>query len=196
MRRELRIPNGATVFGRYGGADTFSIDFAHAAVEEVARACPETIYFLFMNTLPFCDALPNVVHLEATSDDEAKSRFIRTCDAMLHARYSGETFGLAVAEFSAHNRPVLASNVHDDDGAARMHIITLGTRGIFYHDRQSLVSKLRSFDRESASKKDWNAYRDFEPSRVMADFERIFLKTPERLRGASEAAVEAAPANV
>ena len=28
------------------------------------------------------------------------------CDAMLHARSSGETFGLAVAEFSASNRPV------------------------------------------------------------------------------------------
>ena len=81
-----------------------------------------------------CEPLPNVIHLEATSDEEAKSRFIRTCDAMLHARYSGETFGLAVAEFSVHNRPVLTSSVHDDEGAARMHINTLGARGIFYHD--------------------------------------------------------------
>ena len=50
MRRELRISPAATVFGRYGGADTFSIQFAQAAVEDVAKACPE-IVFLFMNTL-------------------------------------------------------------------------------------------------------------------------------------------------
>ncbi|KAL1518619.1 hypothetical protein AB1Y20_002907 [Prymnesium parvum] len=95
LRRVLRIPSNATVFGRYGGLDTFSIDFVHSVVIEVAVAKPTTIYFLFMNTLQFCDPLPNVIHLEATSDEEEKSRFIRTCDAMLHARYSGETFGLA-----------------------------------------------------------------------------------------------------
>jgi glycosyltransferase involved in cell wall biosynthesis len=57
-----------------------------------------------MNTHPFCEPRPNIIHLPASSDCDTKSRFIRSCDAMLHARYDGETFGLAVAEFSAHNR--------------------------------------------------------------------------------------------
>lgn len=51
--------------------------------------------------------------------------FIRTCDAMLHARMSGETFGLAIAEFSAHNRPVLTSSVHHDHHMARSHLDTM-----------------------------------------------------------------------
>ena len=33
--------------------------------------------------------------------------------------------------------------------------------------RSSLVSKLRGFDREAARTKDWNAYREFEPAKVM-----------------------------
>lgn len=128
-----------------------------------------------MNTLQFCDPLPNVIHLEATSDEEEKSRFIRTCDAMLHARYSGETFGLAVAEFSAHNRPVFTSNVHDDGGAARNHINVLGNKAILYHDRTSLLHQLYAFDREDARLKDWNAYREYEPAKVMRTFARVFL---------------------
>ena len=51
MRRELGIAPSTTVFGRYGGADTFSIDFAQSAVVDVAKACPESVVFLFMNTL-------------------------------------------------------------------------------------------------------------------------------------------------
>jgi hypothetical protein len=72
--------------------------------------------------------------------------------------------------------PVVTSAVHDDDGRARMHILTLGSRGIYYRDRESLVRQLLSFDRVGASSKDWNAYRSFEPTRVMAEFERVFLQ--------------------
>lgn len=128
-----------------------------------------------MNTPRFCEPLPNVIHLEATSDEETKNRFVRTCDAMIHARHSGETFGLAIAEFSTHNRPVFTSSIHDDYGAARHHINTLGSKGIFYHDLLSLKKQLLSFDRDAAKSRDWNAYRDYEPEKVMEIFEREFL---------------------
>ena len=95
---------------------------------------------------------------------------------MLHARHSGETFGLAIAEFSAHNRPVLTSSVHHDSGWARFHIDTLGQKGLFYHDQGSLEKQLLSFDRKSARLKDWNVYRQFEPEPVMATFRRVFLE--------------------
>ena len=114
MREELGIPADATVFGRHGGFDVFDIFEAHGAVLSVARARPG-IYFLFLNTRPLImdengeadvsRTPPNIIYLPATMDENAKQRFIRTCDAMLHARRSGETFGLAIAEVSGASAP-------------------------------------------------------------------------------------------
>ena len=89
-----------------------------------------------------------------------------------------ERLWLAVGEFSAHNRPVITSSVHDDDGTANFHIETLRAerKGLFYHDRASCVKVLTEFDRVKAQAKDWNAYREFEPSKVMAVFERVFVR--------------------
>jgi hypothetical protein len=39
---------------------------------------------------------------------EKKANFINTCDAMIHARQRGESFGLSVAEFLSLDKPVLA----------------------------------------------------------------------------------------
>lgn len=89
----------------------------------------------------------------------------------------GETFGLAVAEFSAANRPVITSSIHHDDGAARMHLDTLGPdHGLYYHDTPSLLALLRGFDRSAARRNDWNAYRAFEPAKVMATFDKVFIR--------------------
>ena len=177
MRAELGIPRGATVFGRHGGLETFSIDFARWAVVEVAAARPD-VYFLFLNTYPMHEKRANIIYIERTSDEEAVARFIRTCDAMLHARDGGETFGLACAEFSAHQRPVLTSTAHDDDGRGRMHLDVLGAhaacRPFFYRDHASLVDLLMKFQRDH-SRGDVHAYRAYEPRRVMATFERVFL---------------------
>lgn len=68
----------------------------------MARARQDVV-FLFMNTQELWtreDTPPpsNILYLPMTLDEERKSAFIRTCDAMLHARRSGETFGLAIAE--------------------------------------------------------------------------------------------------
>ena len=176
MRAELGIPTDATVFGRHGGYDTMNIGFVLDVVEEFARERP-SVFFVLLNTAPFCatPAPPNVLHLRRTADEHEKARFIRTCDAMLHARAGGETFGLAVAEFSAHNRPVITSSVHTDDEQARMHLDALGTRGLYYQDAASLRALLLGFDRQAAAHKDWNAYRAYEPSRVMELFRSTFL---------------------
>ena len=139
------------------------------------------IYFLMMNTPPLSEGdEARIVHVPKTSSDEAKSRFIRTCDAMLHARSSGETFGLSVGEFSAHNRPVITSREHTDHGTARFHLDTLGSKGLFYSSKDELVGILTSFDRAAYRRKDNNAYRAFEPASVMKTFERVFLKEKAR----------------
>ncbi|KAL1522917.1 hypothetical protein AB1Y20_017882 [Prymnesium parvum] len=180
LRVELSIPADATVFGRHGGWHTFDIPFAAAAVLRVAAARRD-IYFVLMNTapLPRGEGAPpphNVIHLPLTADEERKSAFIRSCDAMLHARAVGETFGLAVAEFSAHGRPVITSSVHTDGGAARHHLDVLGERGLYYKDEETLVHLLLTFDRERARANQWNMYQAYEPARVMQTFKRVFLK--------------------
>ena len=108
LRQRLGIPPDATVFGRHGGALTFDVPFAREAVQEMALACPGRIYFLLLNTAEIegTVGLPNVIYLPPTADARAKSAFILACDAMLHARQRGETFGLAIAEFAVHNKPV------------------------------------------------------------------------------------------
>ena len=176
LRVQLGIPADATVFGRHGGWDTFDIKFARSAVVEVARARADSIYFVFLNTAPFTTPRRNIIHLPRTSDVGLISSFIRTCDAMLHARSGGETFGLACAEFSAHNRPVLASAAHDDDGHGSMHLDTLRGHNLerfFYRDHASLVHQMLHFDRNQRG--DFNAHRAFEPAAVMPQFERVFL---------------------
>ena len=173
----LGIPQNATVFCRHGGTPTFNIPFVKAAVAQHAGDEPSA-WFLFMNTARFVKEHPRVRFLAPETDDAAKSRFIRSCDAMLHARREGETFGLAIAEFSAHNRPVITSSAHDDRGRARHHLDTLGKRGLYYDSKESLLRLLRTFDRTAARTGDWRAYTQYAPEVVMQTFRRVFLEAP------------------
>ena len=175
LRQELGIPRSALVFGRHGGADTFDLPFVHKAVHQVARRRRD-VYFLFMNTDPLKRPFlmgdrRNIVYLESTADLERKVAFVNTCDAMLHARERGETFGLAVAEFSARNKPVITYR-HSRE---RAHIEVLGDTGLYYGDRRELVDLLmdfkpdpsRSFDRYSET---------YAPENVMKRFDEVFLR--------------------
>ncbi|KAJ1456743.1 hypothetical protein M885DRAFT_616099 [Pelagophyceae sp. CCMP2097] len=135
----LGIPAGATVFGRHGGRDTFDIPFVRDVVVDVAR-----------RSAAMPGPLPsNIIFLDGTAEDAAKSAFVLTCDAMLHARTFGESFGLSVAEFAAHGRPVLTSSVHTNGGDARHHLEALGERGTYYADAATLHDALMNFDRAS-----------------------------------------------
>lgn len=168
LRAELGIPDNAIVFGRHGGKDTFDLDFAKQAVFEVASHYTNR-YFVFLHTTPFCPKLPNIIHLEATSNLVRKTEFINTCDAMLHVRHSGETFGLAVAEFSIRNKPVLTWS----GSVERSHIDLLGSRGIYFSDYDSLCGLLSSFE---ATPGDFDMYSErFSPSAVMQKFKSVFL---------------------
>ncbi len=177
MRQSLGIPRSALVFGRYGGEGTFNIRFAHDVVRSIARRRPD-IYFLFMNTRPVLRSrfvrLPlrrdNIVYLPSTADLHAKTCFINTCDAMLHARADGETFGLAVAEFSIRNKPVLTYSGSEDQA----HIEMLGEKGLLYSDAEGLGHLIENFRPDSTA--DWDTYsRHYGPAPVMAQFKKVFL---------------------
>ena len=133
-----------------------------------------------MNTPPIGPECSHIVHVAKTVDEHEKSRFIRTCDAMLHARSSGETFGLAVGEFSAHNRPVITSRAHTDHETARMHLDILGERGWYYSSKDELIRLLLAFEPRAWGASDHNAYRPYAPHRVMEAFDQVFVRGPAR----------------
>jgi hypothetical protein len=168
LRLELGIPEGALVFGRHGGKETFDIPMAIEAVIEVANENPN-IYFIFMYTDKFID-LPNVIHLEGSSDLHYKVKFINTCNAMLHARKVGETFGLAIAEFSMRNKPVITYGGSMRDNA---HISMLGDKAIKYKSKSDLINILINFKNTN---KDCNIYKDYNPEKIMHIFNDVFLK--------------------
>ena len=95
---------------------------------------------------------------------------------MLHARRDGETFGLAIAEFAAHNKPVITSSEHHDDHRGRFHLDALGSRGLYYRDKPTLLRLLRTFNRTWARGRDWRAYQAYSPRAVMRRFEFVFLR--------------------
>jgi hypothetical protein len=173
LHAELGIPPGAVVFGRHGGYDTFDIDFAKKAIQELATAYPEW-YFVFLNTNPFC-TLSNVIFLPGTSDLNYKTKFINTCDAMIHARLLGETFGLSCAEFSVKNKPVITYWGSQD----RAHIDILGSYGLYYNDEEGLRNLVlfcgANIQEIRLSK--WDAYSEqYSPTVVMQQFDRIFIR--------------------
>lgn len=172
LRKELGIPDNAIVFGRHGGLYTFSIGYAKEAVVEMAVQHPNW-YFIFLHTEQFCN-IKNVIFLPITADMEYKTKFINTCDAMIHARTEGETFGLAPAEFSMKNKPVITCLCGD-----LAHVQILGDKGFYYRNKNELIEQMNfiSANIDTIRKGDWDCYsKEYCPEVVMKKFEQVFIK--------------------
>jgi hypothetical protein len=171
MREELGIPKHAIVYGRHGGYETFDISYAKAAVMEAAKLRPD-IYFLFMNTEKFSDdSYKNIIYLDPVADPYKKVKFINTCNAMIHARNRGETFGLAIAEFSLRNKPVITCAYSSQDSA---HYDLLGANGIYYTEQNQLLQLLINPDYLDWDR-NWNMYSRYSPAEVMEKFKSVFI---------------------
>jgi hypothetical protein len=166
LRDTLGISRDAVVVGRTGGMDTFDIPWAATVVNRVIRERPD-IVFIFMNTPKFMDH-PRAIFLDRTVCPVKKVEFINTCDVMLHARWVGETFGAAVAEFSSKNKPVMTAG----DSPERNHINILGDKGLYYNSADTLFSLLMQFKPQAG---DWNCYKEFTPEKVMQIFDKVYL---------------------
>jgi hypothetical protein len=171
MREKLGIPKDAIVYGRHGGYNEFDIEYVHRVVYEVAKK-NKNIYFLFVNTKPFCENLPNIIHHPVIVDLDEKTEFINTCDAMLWGRSGGETFGLAIGEFSSKNKPVICT--HCDNPYANCHIYLLKDKAIWYNENV-LEDILIKFDKNEIAKQDWNAYKEYTPEKVMQIFKKVYI---------------------
>ena len=179
MRNELNIPKNAIVYGRYGGYDTFNIPFVKDAINKIIKERND-IYFVLVNTTP--EGLVkdnNIIFLPAIIGLDEKVKYINTCDAMLHARMQGESFGISLGEFSMKNKPIITwngknakeiYNTHQD----LAHLDLLGNKGIYYEDYQTIYDILNDFKPDLSV--DWNAYRNFLPTPVMIKFNEVFIK--------------------
>ena len=170
LRENLGIPTKAKVFGRHGGWDTFNIPFVRKAAVQHAQQNPED-HFVFLNTEPMCGAenLTNVHYLAATVDPEEKARFLATCDAMLHARLHGETFGLAVGEFAVLGKPVITFS----ESRERAHLEMLGKQALLYRNVGELAGILREFRPHKTHGTEYEIFGD--PKVVMELFQKKFL---------------------
>lgn len=170
LRKQLKIPKEARVFGRHGGRDTFNIPFARKVVAEHAHRHPGD-HFVFLNTKPIhgTERLTNVHYLPATVDSLEKAKFLATCDAMLHARDTGETFGLAVAEFAVLGKPVFTFG----GSREKAHLELLEQAGHRYFDASGLKKLLADFSPGAARPSRYGYYAD--PQTVMKIFEKMFL---------------------
>jgi len=166
-REFLKIPKDAIVFGRYGSYKTFDITFVHEAIKDVIEK-RKNAYFLFANTQPFF-IHPRIIYLKSLIDLRQKVRFINTCDAMLHARKRGETFGLACGEFSIKNKPIITYGFSPE----RNHLDILKDKAIIYYNNVDLIKILNTFE---PSQKNWDAYsKEYTPEKVMQKFKTVFL---------------------
>lgn len=168
FRRELEIPEDAIVFGRYGGYTEFNLNMTHLAIIEYLQSNKD-VYFLFMNTNKFYEH-ERIIYLEKNIDLVYKTKFINTCDAMIHARDIGETFGLSIAEFSIKNKPVITCPCGDLE-----HIKILGENAIQYTSKDDLLYIFENIKTIINSKTDWNAYKMYSPEYIMSLFSKYIF---------------------
>jgi glycosyltransferase involved in cell wall biosynthesis len=170
MLNELNIPKNSIVFGRHGGNDTFDISFVKEIIIDVVNK-RDDIYFLFLNTDKFYEH-KQIIYLDCVAKLEDKVKFINSCDALLHARVQGESFGLAISEFLFCNKPVITYF----GGVDLNHIEMLNKYGIYYKNKSDIDYIINNFN-DIKKYKDYSfLVSDFSPEKVMKKFDELFLK--------------------
>lgn len=174
LKQSLNIPAQALVIGRYGGHTTFDIKFVKKAIEKIVEKRKD-IYFIFMGTEEFGGSWfqprnKRIIFLPESTDLFQKVQFINTCDAMLHARKQGESFGLAVGEFSSKNKPIITYSESKENA----HIFELKEKGVYYSNQKEIESILLDFKKNE--NENWDVYSEkFSPENVMKKFKDVFL---------------------
>lgn len=121
---------GAAVIGCCG--DAFDIPW----VADVVRACTDRA-FVFAGAC--ADELRSQPHVVVAEPD---APLADVCDALLHARAEGETFGHAVADFAARGKPVFCWTGCRD----REHERVAGAGAVPYRDAGDLLRALQQFE--------------------------------------------------
>lgn len=182
MRAELGIPESAFVVGRHGGYEQFNIPFVTESVKH-ALNLRKDLHFVFLNTKEFIQhERVRFLPFHPDPDGDYKRRYINSCDAMLHARIDGETFGLAVGEFSAMNKPIITFDI-DQPFYDKSHLHILGNKAIIYRSPKELIKILMTLDKTLIASRQWDAYSErFSPFQVMRIFDEVFVRGKANLK--------------
>lgn len=168
IRETFNIPKDAFVYGRIGGFNDFNLPFVYTAIQKALNKRKD-LYFFMICTNPFLKH-ERIIYVDPVHDLKAKYEHISACDAMIHARHHGETFGLAIAEFCALNKPILTWK----HGHGKGYIDILKNDAMYYNDENDLLDLFLNFKPEE--NKDYNSYKDYNPTTVMDKFNNVFLK--------------------
>ena len=169
FRTRLGFPKDKFIIGRIGGFNTFDLPHVHKTVMRVAEERND-ILFVFANTQRFGNH-PNIFYVEPFFNPQLKSNYIQMCDAMLHGRELGESFGLSIAEFLFHNKPVLAWN----GGFDRNHIEMLDGKNLLYSNNERELYRMIVGLRDRPPADYRSIVSCYSPKRVMEQFDRVFL---------------------
>lgn len=166
-RTNLGISENQFVYGRLGGETTLDLDFVQDTIKKIVNESDDFV-FVFPNTAKFYEH-KNIHYIPPILNETQKTDYINMCDAMIHARERGETFGLGMMEFLAHNKPVLAW----DFGVDRNHMRILEPFGLLYDedDVYHMMTNLPNRDKVEYKL----ATIPYSPDNVMKKFKEVFL---------------------
>lgn len=137
LRYSLGIPDGAFVMLRYGGFETFDLDWVQRLVVEQLEANRHW-YFVGVNTRPFTDH-ERARFVPPVYDRQEKADLLGSADVFVTARAEGESFGLSLVEALQVGTPVLAWS----GGRDRNHVGMLRDIDGLYKGPRQLRRKLR-----------------------------------------------------
>jgi hypothetical protein len=200
FRKELGIPPEALVLCRHGAKDAFDVRFVQESVWELVQKYNSSqLHFIFLNTNYFSppplsqlrlvgnngnngnngktsNSVNNnhsqIHHLPVIPDRDEMNRFFRSCDAMIHARVTGENFGLAPAEFSIRGLPVIGF----PGSMGNEHLRILGDKAFVFHNKEELFQLIQGFVARGIPRRDYNGHRVYTPVFVMKDFVKHLLE--------------------
>lgn len=156
-RDSFGLPRDALVLGWTGGETSFSIPWVTAALPDLL-ASRKDLWLIFLGLqLPFKHE--RIIELPPTTDEHRKWAMISTCDAMLHSRRDGETFGMACGEFSRAGKRVITWDGFTSE-YDRAHIDLLGDKAALYKNSNDLKKIIMNLEyTDSFLERDrWRAY--------------------------------------
>ena len=175
LRNKLKIPKNAKVFGYHGGETSFDLIFVRDAVKKLVKQ-NKNIYFLFMNIKKFFNH-KKIIFIKGTFNQTQKVKFINTCDAMLHARSLGESFGLSCAEFTIKNKPILTYGYCRQ----RAHFEICKNNIIPYYSYKDLNTKILNF-KKNKKYNSGNLKNELSEKKTIKIFKKILLNKKQQKR--------------
>lgn len=169
LRKKFNIPKNAKVIGYHGGNSSFDLDFVRDLIKELVNK-NNKIYFMFMNIDKFISS-NKVIFLKGTLNQFKKVKFINTCDAMLHARSLGESFGISCAEFAIKNKLILAYGFCRH----RAHFDICRNNIIPYFSYNDLKKKIIKLNKKK--KINYKLKKKLSEKKTIKIFEKVFLSS-------------------